>query len=147
MKRFTSLDGIWDFAIAKEIEDHDFYKKVARWAERPEVAKAFEGFALDELRHRIRLEALKAGEVKFQETEIGNLGIADNVEPFKPQANMTYAAALLLAMQREKQAFRFYTNLASMARNQQAKRVLMTLAQEEAQHKLKLEVEYDLTVF
>lgn len=147
MKRFTSLDEIWDFAIAEEIKAHDFYKKLARWSERPHVAQAFENFALDELRHRIRLEALRSGEIKFQKIEVGNLGIADSLEPIKPRANLTYAGALLLAMQREKRAFRFYTYLASATRSPKAKRIFTILAQEEAEHKLKLEVEYDLTTF
>ena len=147
MKRFTSIDDIWDFAIAKEIQAHDFYKKLAEWSERPEVAQAFENFALDELRHRVRLEALRSGEVKFKETEVGTLGIADSIEPVKAHANLTYITALKLAMQREKQAFRFYTALASMTRNRQAINMFTMLAQEEAEHKLRLEVEYDLTTF
>jgi len=147
MKRFSSPDEIWDFAIAKETEAHDFYKKLARWAERPKVAEAFEELALVELRHRIRLEALKAGEIEIQADEVGNLGIADSIGPIKLRANLTYAGALLLAMQREKQAFRFYTHLAAMTQDPQAKSILMKLAQEEAEHRLRLEVEYDLTTF
>ncbi len=147
MKRFSSLDEIWDFAIGKEIEAHDFYEELAQWAERPEVAKAFEDFAVDEWQHKIRLEALKAGEVEIQQDEVGNLGIADSVEDVEPEANLTYAKALLVAMQREKQAFQFYTDLASMSQDPQTRNVFMELAQEEAEHKLRLEIEYDLTTF
>ena len=117
------------------------------FSERPEVAKAFEDFAVDEWQHKKRLEALKAGEVEIQQDEVGNLGIADSVEAVEPGVNLTYAKALLVAMQREKQAFRFYTDLASMSQDPQTRSVFKKLAQEEAEHKLRLEIEYDLTTF
>lgn len=147
MKRFSSLNEVWDFAIAREVEAHDFYLKLTHWAERPGVAKVFDDFAVDELQHKIRLEALKAGEVTLHEDEVGNLGIADSMETVEPKANTTYAGALMLAMQKEKEAVAFYTALASMAMNAQVRGTLTKLAQEEAEHRLRLEIEYDLTTF
>jgi rubrerythrin len=147
MKKFSSLDEIWDFAIAKEIEARDFYIELAEWTERPEIAKVFEDFSIDELQHKIRLEALRAGEVSMQEEEVGDLGIADSIKTFVPEANLTYAEALLVGMHREKDAFRFYTDLASISQDQEVRDTLSKLAQEEANHKLQLEIEYDLTTF
>jgi rubrerythrin len=69
------------------------------------------------------------------------------MEAVEPEANLTYARALVVAMQREKRAFRFYIGLASISRDPRAKSVLSKLAQEEAEHKLRLEIEYDLTTF
>ena len=146
-KKFGSLDEVWDYAIAREIEAHNFYKKLSAWAERPEVAKVFEDCAADESRHKIRLGALRAGEVAMQAEEVGNLGIADRVKIGEPEVNMTYAEALLVGMQKEKNAFRFYTDLASISRDREVKRTLSMLAQEEAKHKLQLEIEYDWTTF
>jgi rubrerythrin len=147
MKRFSSLDELWDFAIGREIEARDFYKELGQWAERPEVAKAFEELADDELQHKMKLEALRAGKVDIPLEEVGNLGIADGMEAADPEANLTYAEALELAMQREKQAFRLYTDLASASQDPQMKSIFRKLAQEEAEHKLRLELEYDLTMF
>jgi rubrerythrin len=147
MKEFHTVEEVLDFAIAKEIAAHRFYNELAQWAERPEAAQLFEEFAVDELQHRIRLEAIKAGEVTIKQEEVGSLGIADSLEAAEPKANLTYAQALVVAMQREKDAFRLYTLLASIARDQSVKDILLKLAQEEAQHKLRLEIEYDLTTF
>ena len=147
MKRFHSASEILDFAIAKELEAYQYYIELSRWVEREEVAKLFEKFSFVELQHKIRLEAIKAGEIDVQQEEIGSLDIADGIETAEPKVNMTYTEALVVAMQREKEAFRLYTNLATIYTNQQAKDILLKLAQEEAQHKLYLELEYDLMTF
>lgn len=147
MKEFHTVDEVLNFAIAKEIAAHRFYDELAQWAERPEAARLFEEFAVDELQHRIRLEAIKAGEVTIQDEEVGSLGIADSLETVEPKVNMTYDQSLVVGMQREKNSFRLYTRLASIARDQDVKDMFSKLAQEEAQHKLQLEIEYDLTTF
>ncbi len=147
MKKFHSVDDVLNFAIAKEIEAHDLYVKLAAWAERPEVAEAFEDFANEELRHKEKLEAIKTGKITIQQEEVGSLNIVDGLDVAEPQANLTYARALMLAMQREKDAFKLYTRLASIFRDREIKDTLSKLAQEEARHKLQLEIEYDLTTF
>jgi rubrerythrin len=147
MKEFRTVDEVLDFAIKREVAAHQFYDELAQWAERAEAAELFEELAADELQHRRRLEAVKAGQVAIRDEEVGSLGIADRVEAAEPKANLTYAQALIVAMQREKQAFQLYTRLASVARDQDVKDILTKLAQEEAEHKLRLEIEYDLTTF
>ena len=47
------------------------------------------------------------------------------------------------AMKEEKAAFRLYSDLADRTDNAAAKEVLLMLAQEEAKHKLRFEIEYD----
>jgi rubrerythrin len=111
------------------------------------MREAIEGFARDELRHRIRLQAIKAGETAFVDEEIGSLGIAEMVPQTQPHPEMSDVDLLVVAMSREKAAFRIYTNLASIATTKDSRDVLLGLAQEEAQHKLRLEIEYDLTTF
>ena len=58
-------------------------------------------------------------------------------------ADMDYQQALIVAMKKEKVAFRIYTDLASVADDQSVRNLLLSLAQEEAKHKLRFEVEYD----
>jgi rubrerythrin len=143
MPRFHSAGDILDYAIAREDEAHDFYIELAGLARKPEVHAALRDFAIDELQHRIRLEAIKAGETSFLDEEVGSLDVSDTVAERKPHPDMSYADLLVIAMNREKAAFRFYTNLASIARSKQQRDTLLGLAREEAQHKLRLEIEYD----
>ena len=147
MKKFHSVDEVLDFAIAKEVEAYNFYIELAQWVERAEVAKLFEDFSLEEMQHKIKLEAIKAGKVIIQAEEVGSLNIADKMETSETKVNLSYIEALVVAMQREKKAFRFYTNLAAICEDAEVKDILLKLAQEEAQHKLYLEIEYDLTTF
>ena len=56
---------------------------------------------------------------------------------------MDYQQALIVAMKKEKEAFRMYSDLASVAQTAGLKELLLGLAQEEARHKLRFEVEYD----
>ena len=141
--QFKSIEDVLDFAISREIEAHKFYLKLVEWVERPEVARAFEGMATDELQHRIRLEAVKSGEVCINREEVGNLGIADAMPPVEPKVDMTYIQALKVAMQREKNSYRIYMKLASIAIKPEFRDLFLKLAQEEAGHKLRIEIEYD----
>jgi len=147
MPKFRSASDILDYAIAREIEAHDFYLDLAGRAAGPNLRKTVEDFAVDELRHSLRLRAIKAGEATFIDEEIGHLGIAETVPEVEVHPDMSYVDLLVLAMNREKAAFRIYTNLASIATKKECHDVLLGLAQEEAQHKLRLEIEYDLTTF
>ena len=147
MPKFRSADDILDYAIAREIEAHEFYLDLAGRIVKADLRKAVKDFAADELQHSIRLRAIKAGEVAFIEEEIGHLGVAETVPEIEPHPDMSYVDLLVLAMNREKAAFRIYTNLASIVTEKGCREVFLGLAQEEAQHKLRLEIEYDLTTF
>ena len=59
---------------------------------------------------------------------------------------MDYQAALILAMKKEKKAFQLYTTLANLAEEATAKQLFQSLAQQEAKHKLRFELEYDAVV-
>ena len=147
MPTFRSVNDVLDFAMANEAEAHDFYVHLADLVTNGQLRETIEGIAVDELQHRIRLEALQAGEVAFDNDEVGSLDIAENVVGVEPYPQMTYTDLLVVAMKKEKAAFRLYTNLASLARNEEHRQMLLNLAQEEAQHKLRLEIEYDWVSF
>ena len=56
---------------------------------------------------------------------------------------MTYQDALVLAMSKEKAAFKLYNSLAERAPGNELKSIFLMLAQEESKHKLRFEIEYD----
>ena len=59
---------------------------------------------------------------------------------------MSYSDALILAMKREKAAFRLYMDLSDKAADQEMKKLFLSLAIEESKHKLRFELEYDENV-
>lgn len=147
MKTFRSVDEVLDFAINAEIEAYNFYMKLSEFVEKPEMAEVLSDLALEELGHKAKLEAVKAGEIGLNEEEVGNLGIADNVEDVIPDAKMSYLDLLVMGMKKEEAARKLYTDLAIIAQEQEVRDIFLKLAQEEADHKLRFEIEYDLMTF
>ena len=147
MKTFGSVDEVLDYAINAEIEAHNFYMKLADFVEKPEMYKVLSDLALDELEHKVKLEAVKAGKIGIDEEEVGNFGITDNVEDVIPDAKMSYVDMLVMGMKKEEAARKLYTDLATITQEQKLRDIFLKLAQEEANHKLRFEIEYDLVTF
>ncbi|MBN1125109.1 MAG: hypothetical protein JXA82_08880, partial [Sedimentisphaerales bacterium] len=61
--------------------------------------------------------------------------------------DMKYDEILALAIRKEYAAQQLYSKLAGAAKDPQTQKIFTLLAQEEAKHKLALEIEYDLTTF
>jgi rubrerythrin len=74
---------------------------------------------------------------------VADLKIADYTVDVQPHPNMKYDEALMVAMKKEKAAFKLYNDLANRAPNESMKNVFLSLAQEESKHKLRFELEYD----
>jgi len=147
MTKIRSADDALNYAIAREVEAHRFYTKLARSVQRDELRRIIEGFAAEELEHKEKLEAIKAGRVAITDEEIGCLGITDRLPEVEPRADMTYVDVLTFAMKKEKAAYTLYSNLASIAQSPQLRETFLKLAQEEAGHKLRFEIEYDWETF
>jgi len=147
MRKFSSLIEVLDFAIARETEAHDLYVRLAGMVKNPELVKVLRGLATEEVEHRIQLEAVKAGEATIEDKEVGNLNIADHVTDVEPHPNMNCTELLIVAMKKEQLSYKLYTDLAALAQRKELRDIFLKLAQEEAEHKLRFEIEYDWTTF
>ena len=65
------------------------------------------------------------------------------IDAEKQAAELDYQQALILAMKKEKAAFKLYHDLAAKVEDDSIKDLFLGLAQEEAKHKLRFEIEYD----
>ena len=146
MERFESVEEVLDFAIKRETESQDFYMKLSERMDNPTMQEVFEKFASEELGHMMKLEAVKHGQILLGQKDIESLDIANYVVDVEPQPVMDYAEALILAMRKEKAAYRLYLDLAAVAEDEELTDMFLSLAQEEARHKLRFEIEYDDTV-
>ena len=140
-----TFDDVLDFAMGREQEAVEFYTDLATKVKMPAMKAVFEQFAKEEQGHKARLTKIKEGKTTKTKSKgpIVDLKISDYVVDEEPSPNMTYQAALILAMKKEKAAFRLYTSLAEITEDSAIKQVLLELAQEEAKHKLRFEIEYD----
>ncbi|MCF8232229.1 MAG: ferritin family protein [Bacteroidales bacterium] len=144
MKKFQNIDEILDFAINAEQEAVDFYTDLAENANNKEMEKIFKQFAKEEMGHKSRIMNIKeTGSYKAPKEEISDLQIADYTVDIVPTSDMRYDEALVVAMKKEKAAFRLYNDLANRAHNDEMKELFLSLAQEESKHKLRFELEYD----
>ena len=145
-----SLDNlateILDFAIGNEEAAVEFYRRLAAKTDSPSMREVFEGFAREEEGHKAKLLAVKrAGTLTLKPAggKIVDLKIGDYLVDADPEADLTYQDALILAMKQEKAAFKLYTDMAEAAPDAELRDLLLRLAEEEARHKLRFEIEYD----
>lgn len=144
MEQWKSVDEILDFAIGQEIEANKFYSELAGKMDRPWMSKIFNEFAREELGHKRKLEEIKTGKrLVPSEKKVLDLKIGDYLVDVQPDAKMDYQQALVLAMKKEKKAFKMYTDLAAAVAEADLEATFLALAQEEAKHKLRFEIEYD----
>ncbi|HEY3325313.1 MAG TPA: ferritin family protein [Planctomycetota bacterium] len=144
MSNWQSPDDVLDFAIREEDAAAKFYVKLANQAKDSGMREAFESFAAEETAHKERLLAVKSGsKLAASKESIAELQSADYLVDIAPDPKMGYREALIVAMKKEKAAFRLYTDLASSVTDAGLKSLFQVLAQEEARHKLRFEVEYD----
>jgi len=147
MTKFESIDDALDFAINREIDAQAFYLKLADIVETPEMAKVFSDLASEELEHKAKLQAVKAGQITIDEEIVGNLGITDHVKSVEPYSKMSYVDMLVVGMKKEEISRKLYSDLAELTQMQELKDIFLKLAQEESEHKLRFEIEYDLMTF
>ena len=144
MSQWKSADEILDFAIENEEKAAAFYTELAGKMKSSSMSKVFEDFAQEEQGHKAKLLRVKeTGEMGPASRKILDLKIGDYLVEGEPDPEMDYQQALILAMKQEKAAFKLYTDLAAAAPNENLRDLLLALAQEEAKHKLRFEVEYD----
>jgi len=147
MDKFNLVDDILDFAIDNEIKAYKFYIDLAAKMKNPEMKKVFLEFADEEQNHKKLLEDTKKGKkIELSGEQITDLKIAEFTVEVQPTPDMDYQAALVLAMQQEKKAFQLYTHMANLVTDPANKQLFQSLAQQEAKHKLRFELEYDQVV-
>ncbi len=144
MKEFEKINDILDFAINQEQESVDFYNNLASKSSNKVMRNVFEQFAQEEMGHKAKLlDIQQKGIYDVSSEKIMDMKIADYIVNVKPSPQMTYQEVLVLAMNKEKAAFKLYLGLSERAPGNELKNFFIMLAQEESRHKLRFELEYD----
>jgi rubrerythrin len=144
MKEFNNVDDILDFAMNSEQEAVDFYNELAANASTEDMRQVFNQFAQEEIGHKAKIRQIKEeGTYTLPKEKVKDLKLSDYVVNVEPTKDMSYQDALVVAMKKEKAAFRLYMDLAEQTDNESMKNLFLGLAQEESKHKLRFELEYD----
>ncbi len=143
---FKNVDEVLDFAIKGEENANKFYSAWAKKVEKKAMQIVFQELADEETKHKDFLLGIKEGKttaLKPSEQEVTDLRISDYMLDTKASDDMDYQDALTVAMHREKMAFKLYSSMAKMTEDKNMQDTFKGLAQEEAKHKLRLEMIYD----
>ena len=133
----SSVDEIFEFAIAREIESNQLYIYMAEHMENPEMRKVCEDFAKEELEHKAKLELMQIGET------VTDFNVSNYVTDGENPMGMDYEDLLVFALHKEEKSINLYRDLAKIVKEEEPHKLLLALAQEEAEHKQRIKTEYD----
>lgn len=134
---------IIDGAINNEIEAQRFYEEAARMLTDPYLQEMFSKFAVEEKKHREILKKLYSSERMdrhFNETR--DYKVAETVDMPILSTQMKPVDAIALAMKKEAEAMRQYTEMGESCRDPEIKKVFLDLAAMEREHKFKMETAF-----
>jgi len=138
------FNEVIDFAIQGEKDAVVFYQELqtkSKFQAQKIMLKEYENM---EKGHVIVLENIrKKGMQNIAVKEVTNLSISEYLVDVEPSANMDYQDILIVAMKKEEQAQKLYTNMAGNFPGTELETLFLKLAAEEAEHKLQFETLYD----
>jgi rubrerythrin len=144
MKEFSSINDILDFAIMAEQEAVDFYSGLANSAADDRTKQIFIDFAKEEIGHKAKLMNIKSsGTLTLGGNTVPDMKVSDYLVDVVIKPGMSYQDALIVAMKKEKAAFKLYMDLSGKTIDETFKALFLGLAMEESKHKLRFEIEYD----
>ncbi len=144
----STFDDILAFAIEKEKEAVELYKKMSEFAEKSHIKAMFEDFSKEELNHVKILEELDIDNLKGRPSgKVTDLKISNYLVDIEFKEGMNYQDSLIFAMKREETSVKLYKDMLANAQDAKLKALLEFMVDEEAKHKLRLETEYDDNVF
>jgi rubrerythrin len=152
MSQPFSVSEVLKTAIEREIEAFNLYSDAAKGASNAPLRKALEEMAEQERGHRIKLENILAGNVRWavrvaKTQPATDLRLSDHLEGGSLEPNAGYQDILLFAAKREKAACDFYRGMAELVDDALIQNIFEMLANEELKHKNRLERLYEDEVY
>jgi len=150
MAELKNIAEILQVGISRETEANVFYNLLSQYVQDPQISQLCKELASEELEHRARLELeiTKLGQISRASDAKGNPSLTplDYMVNMSDIMQMDYEDLLILAMKKEKEAFIFYVELLSLVSNAALRDVVIELAEEEARHKIRFEIQYDMYI-
>ena len=146
-KKLTTLI---DMAIRREEEAYSFYMDIYGKIEDPSVRDTIEFIAAEEKKHKaflVNFREKQHGARAMKMSEVTYYKIAEYLKEPEIVKDMQSQDVYLIASHRELRSHKFYTELASLQPEGEAKTMLSRMANEELKHKEKMEYLYANTAF
>ncbi|MBN1836790.1 MAG: ferritin family protein [Spirochaetales bacterium] len=143
---FGSVEEILDFAIARERGAQQMYRSYAGSTDRKAFRQLLLSMAEMENEHERKLTTLRdagGAESLFRPLVGGDQRLNEILVPVAFSPDMEYGDFLILIIQKEGEAEKLYSRLASLAREEGATDLFRVLAEEERNHKAWAQEQYD----
>ncbi|MDD5458100.1 MAG: ferritin family protein [Phycisphaerae bacterium] len=128
-------------AIQREIDARNLFLALSRHVINPGIIKTLEELAKEETEHKqvLELELMKIGVTVDTEIDKKPFKITDYVTSNTATFNMDYKDVLELCIQKEDASFNFYADILARTKNENLKKVLRNLMEQELRHKIRFE--------
>lgn len=146
-KDISTVEEMIEFALEKEAETAGIYRVFAEQVKTGRAKQLFEELSSQETEHYKSLADLDADELgSIKTTGVTDLKISDYLHDVSYSPDMTYQDIMIFAMKSEEHSRNLYRGLAEHSDDGELKKLFDFLTAQEAEHKLKLEREYEDTV-
>lgn len=138
------FNAIIDFAVDREKEAVEFYHDLQEKAKFGEMKEMLKDLETMERGHITFLEKVREkGMDKVEIDEVKDLAISEYIVETDPEPDMDYQDILVVAMKREQKSKELYEDLAKRFAGDEIEKLLLKIAADETEHKLRFEKLYD----
>ena len=150
MTENITISEILQMAITREQDAYFFYMDICDRVNDDGVKETLAWMADEEKKHRkflVDYRNGKFGNIGFRMSEVVEYKIAEHVEEPEIWEEMDVVKAYLVASHRELKSYTFYMELAGITPEEDIRKMLLSIANEELKHKEKMEYLYTNTAF
>ncbi len=141
---YSNFEDIIQFAIQREEDACRAYGDMIKIAETPGIKDLLLELQAEEEKHKELLQGITRTDSKSLEThKVIDLKISDFLTEEPPSPDMNFQDLLILAAKKEQEAVGLYTRMKEAAKSNELKKLFDFLVEQEKEHKLKLEIEYE----
>jgi rubrerythrin len=135
---------VLELAIARELDAYKTYMAMSERVADSQMKEVLESLAKEELDHkaRLELELMKLGVVVSSAEHADKKPAEDEFD--EDVLEMDYKDMLLFAIRKERRSLRLYIDLAAVSKDKASREMLVSLAEDEAMHEARFEVEYNI---
>ncbi len=143
-----SVDEIIKQAIVKEQESFEFYKNALEIVTDAGARQLIDELAKEELEHKDKLANFKPEDLKdYEMKKIRDLRISEFLVDKEITDQTGFQGVLIKAMKKEQQAYEFFKGMVDTIEDADVRRLFEIMANEELDHKNRLEKYYDDEVY
>ena len=140
----TNFKDIIQFAIQREEDACKAYGEMSQIAETPGLRELLLELQAEEKKHKELLQDITSEAIGNLEThKVIDLKISDFLTEEPPSPDMTFQDLLIFAAKKEQQAVELYTSMKTAVTSDELKKMFDFFIEQEKEHKLKLETEYE----